>query len=175
MSLDSVRAWLAEHAPDLPLIEVAQTTATVETAARALGVEPGRIAKTLAVRVKGSVFLLVARGDARLDNKKSKAELGGRPRMLGPEETLALTGHPVGGVCPFGLATELPVYCDLSLRDFDLVYPAAGSLNTSVEVTPKRLFDLVGERWIDLCRLPEEDPHPGESRDLVETRRDFPS
>lgn len=156
MSLESVRAWLAGHAPDLPLIEIAESTATVETAARALGVEPGRIAKTLAVRAGDSVFLLVARGDARLDNKKCKAALGARPRMLGPEEALALTGHPVGGVCPFGLATPLPVYCDVSLRDFDLVYPAAGSLNSSVEVTPERLFDLVGERWVDLCRLPEQ-------------------
>lgn len=155
MSLESVRAWLLEHAPDVPLIEVAETTATVETAARALGVEPGRIAKTLAVRVRETVFLLVARGDARLDNAKSKAELGARPRMLGPEETLALTGHPVGGVCPFGLATQLPVYCDVSLKDFDLVYPAAGSLNSSVEVTPERLFELVGTLWIDLCRLPD--------------------
>jgi prolyl-tRNA editing enzyme YbaK/EbsC (Cys-tRNA(Pro) deacylase) len=155
MSLESVRAWLAEQAPDLRLIEVAESTATVETAARALGVEPGRIAKTLAVRVGETVFLLVARGDARLDNQKCKAGLGGRPRMLGPEETLALTGHPVGGVCPFGLATELPVYCDISLKDFDLVYPAAGSLNSSVEVTPERLFDLVGERWVDLCRRAE--------------------
>jgi prolyl-tRNA editing enzyme YbaK/EbsC (Cys-tRNA(Pro) deacylase) len=155
MSLESVRAWLAEQAPDLRLIEVAESTATVETAARALGVEPGRIAKTLAVRVGETVFLLVARGDARLDNQKCKAGLGGRPRMLGPEETLALTGHPVGGVCPFGLATPLPVYCDISLKDFDLVYPAAGSLNSSVEVTPERLFELVGERWVDLCRRAE--------------------
>jgi prolyl-tRNA editing enzyme YbaK/EbsC (Cys-tRNA(Pro) deacylase) len=158
MSLESVRAWLAGHAPDLRLIEVAESTATVETAARALGVEPGRIAKTLAVRVRDTVFLLVARGDARLDNRKTKAEFAARPRMLGPEETLALTGHPVGGVCPFGLATPLPVYCDVSLRDFDLVYPAAGSLNSSVEVTPERLFDLVGERWVDLCNLPVGGP-----------------
>ena len=156
MSLESVRAWLAANAPDLPLIEVAESTATVETAARALGVEPGRIAKTLAVRVAETVFLLVARGDARLDNGKCKSALGARPRMLGPEETLALTGHPVGGVCPFGLATPLPVYCDVSLNDFDLVYPAAGSLNSSVEVAPERLFELVGERWVDLCRLPEQ-------------------
>ena len=158
MSLESVRAWLAEHAPDLPLIEVAQSTATVDTAAAALGVEPGRIAKTLAVRAGDTVFLLVARGDARLDNSKCKAALGARPRMLGAEETLALTGHPVGGVCPFGLATPLPVYCDVSLRTFDLVYPAAGSLNSSVEVTPARLHALVGERWVDLCRLPDS-PH----------------
>jgi prolyl-tRNA editing enzyme YbaK/EbsC (Cys-tRNA(Pro) deacylase) len=156
MSSDSVRRWLAEYAPDLELIEVAQSTATVETAARALGVEPARIAKTLAVRAGNEVFLLVARGDARLDNAKCKAEFGARPRMLGPEETLELTGHPIGGVCPFGLATLLPVYLDVSLRPFDSVYPAAGSLNTSVKVTPERLSELVGSRWVDLCRLPEE-------------------
>ena len=155
MSLESVRAWLAEHAPDLPLIEVAESTATVATAAQALGVEPGGIAKTLAVRVNGEVFLLVARGDVRLDNAKTQAEFGGRPRMLGAEETLALTGHPVGGVCPFGLATPLPVYCDVSLQAFDLVYPAAGSLNSSVEMTPARLAELVADRWVDLCRVPQ--------------------
>ena len=155
MSLESVRAWLAEHAPDLPLIEVEESTATVATAAAALGVEPGRIAKTLAVRVNGDTFLVVARGDARLDNGKTKAAFGGRPRMLGPEETLALTGHPVGGVCPFGLATDLPVYLDRSLEGFDIVYPAGGSLNTSVEVRPERLFDLVADCWVDVCRLPE--------------------
>ena len=155
MSLESVRAWLAEHAPDLPLIEVAESAATVATAAAALGVEPGRIAKTLAVRANGETFLLVARGDARLDNAKSKAAFGGRPRMLGADETLALTGHPVGGVCPFGLATDLPVYCDVSLRAFDLVYPAAGSLNSSVEVSPGRLAALVSARWVDACRPAE--------------------
>lgn len=155
MSLESVRGWLATHAPDLELIEVEASTATVETAAAALGVEPALIAKTLAVRAGNETFLLVARGDARLDNSKCKAEFGARPRMLGPEETLALTGHPIGGVCPFGLATALPVYLDVSLRPFDTVYPAAGSLNTSVRVTPERLFELVGSRWVDLCRLPE--------------------
>jgi prolyl-tRNA editing enzyme YbaK/EbsC (Cys-tRNA(Pro) deacylase) len=76
--------------------------------------------------------------------------------MLGPQDTLDLTGHPVGGVCPFGLKSALPVYLDVSLKAFDIVYPAGGSLNTSVEVEPERLFDLVGTRWVDLCRLPEE-------------------
>lgn len=155
MSLESVRAWLASHAPDLPIIEVAESTATVAEAARALGVEPGRIAKTLAVRVDGNAFLLVARGDARLDNQKTKAAFGGRPRMLGPEETLALTGHPVGGVCPFGLATDLPVWCDVSLQGYPTVFPAAGSLNSSVEVAPDRLAALVGKDWVDMCRLAE--------------------
>ena len=155
MSFDSVRAWLSANAPDLRLIEVADSTATVETAARALGVEPGRIAKTLAVRAGDHLFLLCARGDARLDNRKCKDEFGARPRMLGAEETFELTGHPVGGVCPFGLKTPLPVYLDVSLQAFDLVYPAGGSLNTSVEVAPGRLIELVGERWVDLCRLGE--------------------
>jgi prolyl-tRNA editing enzyme YbaK/EbsC (Cys-tRNA(Pro) deacylase) len=152
VSLESVRAWLATHAADLPIIEVEASTATVAEAAQALGVEPGRIAKTLAVRAGGETFLLVARGDARLDNQKARAAFGGRPRMLGAEETLALTSHPVGGVCPFGLATPLPVYCDVSLRDFDIVYPAAGSLNSSVEVSPERLAAIVSARWVDACR-----------------------
>lgn len=156
MSLESVRAWLAENAPDLPLIEVEESTATVEAAANALGVEPARIAKSLAVRAGEHLFLVVARGDARLDNRKCKDEFGSRPRMLGPEETLEVTGHPVGGVCPFGLRSRLPVYLDRSLTEFDIVYPAGGSLNTSVEVSTGRLFDLVAERWVDLCRLPGE-------------------
>jgi prolyl-tRNA editing enzyme YbaK/EbsC (Cys-tRNA(Pro) deacylase) len=76
--------------------------------------------------------------------------------MLGPEETLELTGHPVGGVCPFGLARPLKVYLDLSLKAFDTVYPAGGSLNTSVRTTPTRLAELVGAGWVDVCRLPEQ-------------------
>ena len=156
MSVESVRVWLAANAPDLPLIEVEECTATVDTAAQALGVKPGRIAKTLAVRAGDHMFLVVARGDARLDNRKCKDAFGARPRMLGPEETLALTGHPVGGVCPFGLANDVPVYLDVSLKEFATVYPAGGSLNTSVKVGPERLFDLVAERWVDLCRLPGE-------------------
>jgi len=155
MSAQSVRAWIAQNAPDLPIIEVEGTTATVNTAAEALNVAPGRIAKTLAVRAGDHLFLLVARGNARLDNRKCKNEFGARPRMLGADETLELTGHPVGGVCPFGLKNPLPVYLDVSLRAFDTVYPAGGSLNTSVEIPTERLFKLVAERWVDLCRLPE--------------------
>jgi prolyl-tRNA editing enzyme YbaK/EbsC (Cys-tRNA(Pro) deacylase) len=156
MSAQSVRVWIAEHAPDLEIIEVEGSTATVATAAAALHVEPRQIAKTLAVRAGDRVFLLVMRGDARLDNRKCKAEFGDRPRMLGPEETLAVTGHPVGGVCPFGLATPLPVCLDVSLQPFRSVFPAGGSLNTSVRTSPQRLFDLVGERWVDVCSLPDD-------------------
>jgi prolyl-tRNA editing enzyme YbaK/EbsC (Cys-tRNA(Pro) deacylase) len=158
MSAQSVRAWLAAHAPDLKLIEAHASTATVDQAARTLGVEPGQIAKTLAVRAGDREFLLVTRGNARLDNRKCKDAFGGRPRMLGPDETLALTGHPVGGVCPFGLATPVAVYLDQSLKSFDTVYPAGGSLNTSIEVGTERLFELVGDQWVDLCVLPEQSP-----------------
>jgi prolyl-tRNA editing enzyme YbaK/EbsC (Cys-tRNA(Pro) deacylase) len=156
MSRESVRQWLAANAPDLPIIEVEDSTATVETAAKALGVEPGRIAKTLAVRAGEHLFLLVTRGNVRLDNRKCKDEFGQRPRMLGAEETFDLTGHPVGGVCPFGLKNPVAVYLDVSLKAFDTVYPAGGSLNSSVEVQTERLFQLVGDRWVDLCRLPDE-------------------
>ena len=155
MSFESVRAWLQRHAPELRLIEAHASTATVADAAETLGVEAGQIAKTLTVRAGGETFLLVARGDARLDNRKCKDEFGARPRMLDAEETLALTGHVVGGVCPFGLATDLPVYLDVSLQGFERVYPAAGSRNASLEISPARLYELVGKRWVDLCRLPE--------------------
>jgi prolyl-tRNA editing enzyme YbaK/EbsC (Cys-tRNA(Pro) deacylase) len=158
MSLESVRAWLREHAPDLAIIETEASTATVIEAAAALGVAPGQIAKTLALRVDGRIVLLVTRGDTRLDNQKTKAALHARPRMLDADETFAVTGHRVGGVCPFGLATPLSIYCDESLRAFELVYPAAGSLNASVRVAPERLAGLVEARWIDLCRLPEPGP-----------------
>ncbi len=147
-----MRAWLAEHAPDLRLIEQSASTATVAEAAATLGVEPGRIAKTLALRVGDQVLLVVARGDARLDNQKTKAEFGGRASMLGAEEAEALTGHPVGGVCPFGLATPLPVYCDISLRGYASVFPAAGSRVASVEIAPERLAGLVSQRWVDVCK-----------------------
>ena len=156
MSLESVRAWLAANAPDLRLIEVEETTATVDTAAKALGVLPGMIAKTLAVRAGDHLFLLVARGDARLDNRKCKEQFKARPRMLGADETLELTGHRVGGVCPFGLKNPINVYVDVSLKAFDTVYPAGGSLNTSVEIPLTLLFELVGDRWVDLCVLREE-------------------
>ena len=154
MGLAAARAWLSEHAPDLAIVEVEASTATVAEAAAALGVEPGRIAKSLAIRTGDVVRLLVTRGDARLDNAKWKAAFGARPRMLDAESTLAVTGHAVGGVCPFGLANSIAVHCDVSLKPYDLVYPAAGSLNSSVMVTPDRLAALVSQGWVDVCILP---------------------
>lgn len=151
MSLESVRDHLAKVAPDIGIIHHELSTATVQDAAVAHGCAPGQIAKTLSVRVGDSVVLVVARGDARLDNKKAKAALGGKPRMLGAEEVEALTGHPVGGVTPFGLATALPVYCDISLRSYDEVIPAAGNRNSSLRITPQRLAELTAAQWVDVC------------------------
>lgn len=156
MGIDAVRAFLAARAPDIAIIDQASSTATVIEAAVALGVSPGQIAKTLSLRVGDRVILVVAAGDARLDNRKVKDALGGRPRMLAADEVEQLTGHPVGGVCPFGLATPLPIYCDQSLRRFSEVYPAAGSRTASVRLSPDRLVELVGAEWADLCSLPSD-------------------
>ena len=154
MALEDVRAFLAQHAPDIAIIDQGASTATVAQAAETLGVEPGRIAKTLSVRLGEQVALIVARGDARLDNRKTKDQFGVRPRMLGHEETEALTGHQVGGVCPFGLKTDLPIYCDVSLKAFDTVFPAAGSRTASVEITPDHLAEVTKARWVDVCQEP---------------------
>lgn len=151
MSVDSVRAFFASKAPDLSVIELPVSTATVALAAAAHGVEAARIAKTLSLRIGDRVLLVVTRGDARLDNKKARAVFGGKPRMLGPGEVEAATGHPVGGVCPFGLAAPLPVYCDLSLQAFEEVVPAAGSPNSAVRIAPLRMAALTGAEWVNVC------------------------
>ncbi|HLY55474.1 MAG TPA: YbaK/EbsC family protein [Stellaceae bacterium] len=151
MSLASVRAFLAVHAPDIAIIELAESTATVELAAAAHGVAPAQIAKTLSLRVGERPLLVVTRGDARLDNRKAKAAFGGKARMLSAEEVIAVTGHPVGGVCPFGLATPLHVYCDVTLREFDEVVPAAGSIHSALRIAPLRMAALVGATWVDVC------------------------
>src|SRR5215831_18121382 len=127
MSLESVRAFLQANAPDIKLIETDESSSTVELAAKVHGVEPAQIPKTICLRVGDKTLLIVASGIARLDNRKVKDVLGGKGRMLDPEQVLAVTGHPIGGICPFGLLSPLPVYCDISLRRFKEVMPAAGS------------------------------------------------
>lgn len=151
MSVETVRAFLAAHAPDIEIVELEASTATVEMAARGHGVAPAQIAKTLSLRIKDRTLLIVTSGDARLNNRKIKDALGGKPRMLAADEVVALTGHPVGGVCPFGLATPLPVYCDVSLRAFEEVVPAAGSTNSALRIAPDRLAALVDAEWVDVC------------------------
>ena len=145
MSLESVRAFFAEKAPDIAVIESPDSSATVALAAEAYGVEPGRIAKTLSLRIGERVVLVVAAGTSRMDNKKLKACFGGRPKMLGVEEVAEITGHEVGGVCPFGLKAPLPVYCDISLRAFDEVVPAAGSTHSAVRIAPSRMAELTSD------------------------------
>ena len=151
MSLESVRQFFAEHAPEIEIIELAESTATVGMAARAHGVTPGEIAKTLSLKVKNDVVLIVTRGDARLDNRKLKAALGAKARMLSVDEVINWTGHPVGGVCPFGLENPLTVYCDVSLRSFDEVLPAAGAIHSAVRISPQQMSELTNARWIDVC------------------------
>lgn len=151
MSLDSVRAFFAETAPDIAVLELETRTATVAEAAAAHGVAPAQIAKTLSLRVGDQVVLVVTRGDARLDNRKAKAVLGGKVRMLDLAEVEAQTGHPVGGVCPFGLSAPLPVYCDVSLKAFDEVVPAAGSTHSAVRIAPERMAALTAATWVDVC------------------------
>ena len=155
MSLESVRRFFADNAADIAVIVSDKSSATVPLAAEAYGVRPEEIAKTLSLRVGERVVLVVTCGTARLDNKKAKATFGGKPRMLGADEVEAITGHPVGGVCPFGLSAPLPVYCDVSLRAFDEVVPAAGSTHSAVRIAPARLADLTGAEWVDVCQLPE--------------------
>ena len=153
LSFESVRAFFAEKAPDIAVIESPMSSATVALAAQAYGVEPARIGKTLSLRIGERVVLIVTSGTSRMDNKKVKAQFGGKPKMLGLDEVAEITGHEVGGVCPFGLKTPLPVYCDVSLQAFDEVVPAAGSTHSAVRIAPSRMAELVGAEWIDVCEV----------------------
>ena len=154
MSLDSVRAFFANKAPDIAVIESPLSSATVSLAAEAYGVAPGRIAKTLSLRLGERVVLIVTSGTSRLDNRKLKALFGVKPKMLGLDEVAEITGHEVGGVCPFGLKTPLPVYCDVSLKAFEEVVPAAGSTHSAVRIAPSRLAQLTVAEWVDVCQHP---------------------
>jgi prolyl-tRNA editing enzyme YbaK/EbsC (Cys-tRNA(Pro) deacylase) len=154
MSIESVRAFFAEKAPDISVIESPDSSATVALAAQAYGVEPARIGKTLSLRIGERVVLIVTSGTSRMDNRKVKACFGGKPKMLGLDEVAEITGHEVGGVCPFGLKTPLPVYCDVSLQAFDVVVPAAGSTHSAVRIAPQRMAELTGAEWVDVCQAP---------------------
>ena len=151
MSLQSVQQFFADNAPDIDVIELNQSTATVALAAAAHRVESGQIAKTLSLKVKNEVILVVAKGDARLDNKKLKDTFGAKARMLSSDEVVTITGHPVGGVCPFGLENPLAVYCDVSLKQYAEVLPAAGAIHSAVRISPDRMAELTSAKWVDVC------------------------
>ena len=152
MSLPSVRTFFAEHAPDIEILEATTSTATVALAAAAHGVEPDRIAKTLSLRLGSEPILIVMSGESRLDNRKFKQRFGVKAKMLGAEEVLEATSHPVGGVCPFGLPRPLRVYADVSLRAFDAVVPAAGDTHHAVRIAPERLAALTNAEWVDVAQ-----------------------
>eukprot|EP00727_Mastigamoeba_balamuthi_P006680 m51a1_g2632 putative ybak proline--trna ligase associated domain protein (174) ;mRNA; r:572050-572571 len=170
-SYERARAQLAEHHLEDRIKVLDCSTATVDLAAAALGVCAGRVAKTLTFRSKRSVnstlIMLVAAGDARIDNERFKEEFGIRPRMLTAKEVEALTGLTVGGVCPFGVAGSgnVKVCLDASLRRFDHVYTACGSDNSAVCLTPDELEQASGSlKWVDVCSVPSCQSPPESSR-----------
>lgn len=154
MSLESVREHLKQFNADGKIIVLGQSSATVDEAAEALGVSPARIAKTLSFKTKEGAMLIVAAGDTKIDNKKYKAEFGLKAKMLTAEEVQAYTGHEVGGVCPFGLAENLPIYLDESMKRFDTLFPACGSRNSAIELSCGEIEAFSGAvRWVDVCQL----------------------
>ena len=156
MSLDKAKAHLARFGREGDVMEFDVSSATVELAARAVGCEPARIAKTLSFAVGDRVALVVCAGDARVANPKFKAAFGAKPRMLPADQAEARTGHAVGGVCPFGVNEGCDVYLDESLRRFDTVFPACGSSNSAIELSPTELERLTpGSTWVDVCKLAE--------------------
>lgn len=157
MSIEAVRGHLRSYGLADRIQEFDVSSATVELAAAALGTEGARIAKTISLHGKeGGCMLVVCAGDYKIDNAKFKARFGFKPRMLSPDEALALTTHAVGGVCPFALPEGVPVYLDVSLQRFDTVFPAAGTANSAVRLSCEELF-LASEAqsWEDLCRARE--------------------
>ena len=152
MTIEKVKHFFA--AEGKAVIELSQSSATVELAARALNTEPARIAKTLSFAVNGSVVLVVAAGDMKIDNHKFKDYFHCKAKMLSAEEVLSATGHAVGGVCPFALPDPKPsVYLDVSLQRFETVFPACGSSNSAIELAPDELFRYaVAAAWVDICR-----------------------
>ena len=152
MSIERVRAYLEQFGAAERIREFDVSTATVELAAQAAGVEPGRIAKSLSFKLEERTILVVAAGDGKVDNGKYKAAFGGKAKMLTAQEAEERIGHAVGGVCPFGVKEGVEVYLDRSLERF----PAAGSSNSCIELTLPELEQFSGAKgWVDVCKLPQ--------------------
>lgn len=156
MGMEAARAWLAARGLEERIREFPVSSATVELAAKALGVEPGRIAKTLSFYDGESALLILAAGDAKIDNHKFKEQFGFKAKMLSAEDALRFTGHAVGGICPFGLTEKLRVYLDESLKRFGTVYPACGSSNSAVELSCSELEEASEAMgWVDVTKPAE--------------------
>lgn len=152
MSLERAREALSRFGAADRILEFDKSSATVALAAEAVGCEAARIAKTLSYRTPEGVILIVTCGDARVDNRRFKERFKTKARMLGAEEAAELVGHAVGGVCPFGVREGVAVYLDVSLKRFATVYPACGSSNSAIELTPEELWTFSGARdWVDVC------------------------
>lgn len=156
MSIELVRPFLAKFGREQDIQEFTVSSATVELAAAALNVIPARIAKTMSFADGEGCLVVVTAGDTKIDNPKYKQTFGFKAKMLSPDQALELTGHAVGGVCPFALPENVRIFLDESLRRFDTVYPAAGSSNSAIEVTPAQLEEYTGGIWVDVCKLREE-------------------
>lgn len=153
MSIDNVRKYLTRFNRENDILEFPVSSATVQLAAEALNVIPARITKTLALKDGDSCMVIAVAGDGKIDNKKFKTEFGFKAKMLSPEETLEMTGHAVGGVCPFALPEGVKAYCDISMKRFDTVFPACGSSNSAIELTCDELFEYSNAvKWIDICK-----------------------
>lgn len=153
MSIEKVRAYFKTYGMEGRILEFPVSSATVELAAQAVGCEPGRIAKTLSFMVNGSPVLIVAAGDAKIDNHKYKQQFAAKAKMLTPDEAASLVGHAVGGVCPFALNPGVTVYLDQSLKRFETVFPACGSSNSAIELTIPELERYSGSAaWVDVCK-----------------------
>ena len=154
MSLERVKEFFASKGENIRILEFAESSATVELAAQAVGCEPARIAKTLSFLVTGRPVLVVAAGDARVDNAKFRAFFQEKARMIPSDQVESYIGHAPGGVCPFACREGTEVYLDISLRRFDSVYPAAGSSNSAVLLTLEELERYSASRaWVDVCKL----------------------
>ena len=153
MSVEDVKNYFTERNLNYKVTELEGSTATVELAAKALGVKPALIAKTLSFKLKDNQsILLVTKGDARIDNRKYKDYFKVKAKMLKPDEVLEATGHSVGGVCPFGLKKPLEIYLDISLQVFEIIFPAAGSGNSFIKITPDELQEITDGAWVDVCK-----------------------
>lgn len=153
MSIEKVKAYFKKLGMEDRVQEFDVSSATVELAAAALHCEPQRIAKTLSFMVKGHAVLIVAVGDARIDNHKYKGQFGTKAKMLSPEEVDTLVGHAVGGVCPFAVNEGVEVYLDVSLKRFETVFPACGSSSSAIELTIPELEKYSGYmNWVDVCK-----------------------
>lgn len=153
MSIDAVRNYLKSFNRENDILEFDTSSATVELAAEALSVIPARIVKTIAIKENDTCILIATAGDTKIDNKKFKSEYGYKPKMLTPDETLMLTTHAVGGVCPFAVPDSVKIYIDISVKRFDTVYPACGSSNSAIGLNCDDLFIISkADKWVDVCK-----------------------